>query len=78
MVLAAISIQFKFVHVCLFICRYNFLRARKYRLKVAFVDPATTNQQAIDNCERIVEDYLINVMEKSKDKDLILWPFHKE
>ena len=78
MVLAAISIQFKFVHVCLFICRYNFVRDRNFWHKVAFVDPATTNQQAIDNCKRTVEDYLINVMEKSKDKDIMLWPFHKE
>lgn len=55
----------------------NFLRARTFGYKIAFVDPGIATQHAIDDNERAVEDYIINVLEKSKDQELILWPFHQ-
>lgn len=58
---------------------YYYVKARDNGYKVAFIDPGNTAQWAIDDCERTVEDYIIHVMEMSKeDKDLILWPFHKK
>lgn len=46
--------------------------------KIAFIDPHLASQQSMDACERFVEDYLVSVMEKSKDKELILWPFNSQ
>lgn len=31
----------------------------------------------MDSCERVVEDYIVTVIERSLDKDLILWDFWK-
>ena len=46
--------------------------------KISFIDPAVASQSCIDqDGERPVEDYIIYVMENNKDKELILWPYHK-
>ena len=68
------------MYVCFYICRYNFIRARKYGYPIAYVDPGVGSQQMmnVDKSEKRVEDYILNVMEKSEDKELILWPFNKE
>ena len=46
--------------------------------KISFIDPVVASQSCIDqDGERPVKDYIIYVMENSKDKELILWPYHK-
>ena len=41
--------------------------------KISFIDPSIASRGCIDqDGERPVEDYIIYVMEKSKDKELIL------
>lgn len=63
--------------VCL--CRYNYIRDKEQKSKVAFVDPLMASQQAIDECERSVEDYILRVMQMSLDKgQSIFWPYHKK
>ena len=64
--------------MCVSICRFNFVRARTWGHKIAFIDPARAAQSNMNMNERSVEDYIINVFEKCKDQELILWPFHKK
>ena len=60
------------------ICMYNYHKEKKFASKVAFIDPQITSQSFMDEYERKVEDYILTVIEKSLNKDLILWPFHKK
>ena len=54
------------------------LEDRAYGSKISFIDPAVASQSCIDqDSERPVENYIIYVMENRKDKELILWPYHK-
>ena len=69
-----------FIYVCFYICRYTYLRSKKYGYPLVFVDPAVASQKMsnMDKSDKNVEAYILNVMEKSVDKELILWPFNKE
>jgi hypothetical protein len=54
------------------------VRARNFGHKLAFIDPSRTSQTSMDMNERDVDDYIIDVFEKCKDQDLVVWPFHKK
>ena len=54
------------------------MKTKANGVKVTFIDPEVASAWAMKSCKRIVEDYIINVLEMSKDQELILWPFLKE
>ena len=62
----------------IYVCRAKLLEDRARGSKISFIDPSIPSQGCIDqDGERPVEDYIIYVMENSKEKELILWPYHK-
>jgi hypothetical protein len=60
------------------LCRYTYFKTKANGLQVTFIDLEVGSAWAMNICERTVEDYIINVLEMSKDQELILWPFLKE
>ena len=59
----------------IYVCRLRILNDGS---NVSFIDPSYADHRSIDVAsERRVDDYIISVMENSKEKELILWPYHK-
>ena len=62
----------------IYVCRAKLLEDRACGSKISFIDPSIASQGCIDqDGERPVEDYIIYVMEDSKEKELTIWPYHK-
>ena len=81
MVLVAIFIQSKFVHICVFIyVGIIFVKGdgNKKDNNVAYLDPMRASRKFVDKCERDIEDQLINAIQSCNDDGLVLWPFNQK